>query len=161
MKIKMNTETKTHKITVINLTIRPPRSSRVLLGGYAILPRLLDKARADIAGVIGEYHTNCTIDKEFLTFVDVDYEILRSQLEEGKGDGEILEWIERNARKPRSPWEIQQWSEYQSHRAPSTFTDLEDYFREVLKDLNPLRCDVKSWADLLDLDDYCSFGGIA
>ena len=149
----MNTETNTHKNTVLNLTTRPPRSSRVVLGGYAILPRLLDKARADIAGVIGEYHTNCTIDKEFLTFVDVDYERLRTQLEQGKGDGEILEWIECNAGIPRSPWEIQQWSAYQNHRAPSSFTDLEDYFREVLRDLNPSRWDVKSWADLLNLDD--------
>ena len=38
-----------------NLTQRPPRSPRVRLGGYTILPRLLDKARAVIAGTAGEY----------------------------------------------------------------------------------------------------------
>ena len=41
-----------------NLTQHPPRSPRVRLGGYTILPRLLDKARAVIAGTAGEYRTH-------------------------------------------------------------------------------------------------------
>ena len=156
----MNTEMNKHK-NAPDLTTCPPRSPRITLGGYAILPRLLDKVRADLAGVIGEYHTNCPIDKEFLTFVNIDYDELRAQLKLGKGDGEILEWIEGNAGSPRSPWEIQHWSNYQNHRAPGSLTDMEDYFRDTLGSLNRLRSDVKSWSDLLDLDDYCSFGGAA
>ena len=49
-----------------DLTQRPPRSPRVRLGGYAILPRMLDKGRATIAGKNGEYHYNCPMDKRFL-----------------------------------------------------------------------------------------------
>lgn len=157
----MNTQTKTLAIVAPNLSTRAPRSPRVRLGGYAVLPRLLDKARADIAGMIGEYHTNCTLDQEFLNFAGIDYTLLRSQLESGKGDGEILEWIEENAKNQRSPWETGQWSEYQNHRSPQSFTGLEDFFREVLERLNRSRSDVTSWPDLLDLDDYCSFGGEA
>ncbi len=41
--------------TTTDLTQRPPRSPRVRLGGYAILPRLLDKCRALLAGKVGEY----------------------------------------------------------------------------------------------------------
>jgi hypothetical protein len=33
-----------------DLTKQPPRSARVRLGGYVILPRMLDKGRATIAG---------------------------------------------------------------------------------------------------------------
>ncbi len=33
-----------------DLTQRPPRSPRVRLGGYVILPRMLDKGRATING---------------------------------------------------------------------------------------------------------------
>ena len=33
-----------------DLTKRPPRSPRARLGGYVILPRMLDKGRAAIAG---------------------------------------------------------------------------------------------------------------
>src|SRR5207249_4770630 len=39
-----------------DLTKRPPRSPRLRLGGYVLLPRMLDKGRAEIAGQAGEYH---------------------------------------------------------------------------------------------------------
>ena len=42
-----------------DLTQRPPRSPRVRLGGYVILPRMLDKGRATVAGKHGEYHYAC------------------------------------------------------------------------------------------------------
>jgi hypothetical protein len=35
-----------------DLTKRPPRSPRVRLGGLALLPRMLDKGRATVAGTI-------------------------------------------------------------------------------------------------------------
>lgn len=157
----MNTQTNTISIIALDLAKQAPRSPRVRLGGYAILPRLLDKARADIAGMIGEYHTNCLIDQEFLGFAGIDYGDLRDQLELGKSDSEILGWIEANAKNTRSPWEIEQWSEYQNRRAPKPYTELEEYFRGVLKQWNASRGDVRTWVDLLDLDDYCSFGGVA
>jgi hypothetical protein len=37
------------------LTQRPPRSPRGQLGGYVLLPRILDKGRALLAGKLGEY----------------------------------------------------------------------------------------------------------
>ena len=37
-----------------DLTKQPPRSPRVRLGGYVILPRILDKGRALLAGTQGE-----------------------------------------------------------------------------------------------------------
>ena len=40
----------------IDLTQRPPRSTRVRLGGYVLLPRILDKGRAALAGKLGEFH---------------------------------------------------------------------------------------------------------
>ena len=39
-----------------DLTKQPPRSPRVRLGGYAILPRMLDKGRATLADKNGEYN---------------------------------------------------------------------------------------------------------
>jgi len=37
-------------MNTIDLTQRPPRSPRLTLGGYVILPRMLDKGRAQLAG---------------------------------------------------------------------------------------------------------------
>src|SRR5947208_15967476 len=81
---------------VVDLTQRPPRSPRVRLGGYAILPRMLDKGRATIAGKNGEYHYACPLDQRFLDFTGIDPEPLKAQLAAGKGDGEILEWLQSN-----------------------------------------------------------------
>jgi hypothetical protein len=41
-------------ITAKNLTKQAPTSPRQRTSGYAILSRMSDKARADIAGTIGE-----------------------------------------------------------------------------------------------------------
>ncbi len=56
-------KTKRPNLNAPDLTQRPPRSPRQRLGGYAILPRMLDKGRATIAGKQGEYHFNCPLDR--------------------------------------------------------------------------------------------------
>src|SRR5271154_421267 len=95
-----------------DLTKQAPRSPRVRLGGYAILPRCLDKGRATIAGKNGEYHYDCPLDQRFLAFVGIDPEALKKELATGKGDGEILEWIETNAKHKRTEVEIAAWSAF-------------------------------------------------
>src|SRR5512143_3177769 len=99
--------------SALGLTQRAPRSPRVRLGGYVILPRMLDKGRATIAGKNGEYHYDCPTDQQFLTFVGIDADALRKQMEARKGDGELLAWIEANAKHKRTPSEIAFWSQYQ------------------------------------------------
>lgn len=94
------------KIQTPDLTQRPPRSPRVRLGGYVILPRMLDKGRATIAGKQGEYHFACPMDMRFVDFVGIGPDALREALALGKGDGEILEWISANARFKRTDSEI-------------------------------------------------------
>ena len=79
----------------------------------------------------------------------------------GKGDGEILEWINRNAKHKRTPWEIEQWSDYQQRRPPDSDAETLAMFAEMVGKLSTTREDIKAWADLLDLDDYVSFGGKA
>ena len=39
-----------------DLSKTPPRSPRERLGGFVIAARMLDKARADLAGTQGEYN---------------------------------------------------------------------------------------------------------
>jgi hypothetical protein len=147
-------------ISAPDLTQRPPRSARVRLGGYALLPRMLDKGRATLVGKNGDYHYACPLDQHFVSFVGIDTDALKEQLAAGKGDGEILEWIEANARHKRAPWEVQQWSHYHETRVVS---DLEtrDFYNKLHMEAGPKREDIATWPDLLDLDDYVSFGGKA
>ncbi|RYD83424.1 MAG: DUF5069 domain-containing protein [Verrucomicrobiaceae bacterium] len=150
----------TTNISAPDLTQRPPRSARVRLGGYALLPRMLDKGRATIAGKNGEYHYNCPLDQNFVKFVDIDAEALKEQLAAGKGDGEILEWINSNSKNKRSPWEVEQWSHYQETRVVGD-VESREFFHGIHKDIAPHREDIATWADVLDLDDHVSFGGKA
>ena len=142
----------------MDLTQRPPRSPRVRLGGYVILPRMLDKGRAAIAGKQGEYKYACPMDQRFLEFAGVDPEALRQQLAAGKGDGEILGWIHSNARHKRTDSEITAWSKYQECRAPMDVEGRE-FFHGIHSKIAPQREDIATWFDLLDLDDYVSYGG--
>lgn len=148
------------KIQAPDLTKRPPRSPRVRLGGFALLPRMLDKGRAAIAGTAGDYKYACPLDQQFLEFAGINPDSLREQLGTGKGDGEILAWIKSNARHPRTDSEILAWSAYQDARVPGDI-ELREFFHGVHKAIAPHRTDVVTWFDLLDLDDYVSYGGKA
>lgn len=141
-----------------DLRRQAPRSPRVRLGGYAILPRMLDKGRATLAGANGEYHYDCPNDKLFFGFAGVDAAALKAELAKGKSDSEILAWIQANAKHQRLPHEIAAWSAMVENRAPDN-PDSRTYFNEIHKQVAPQRKDIVSWFDLLDLDDYASFGG--
>ncbi len=143
-----------------DLTKQPPRSPRVRLGGYVLLPRMLDKGRASIAGKIGDYKYACPLDERFLDFTGIDSKALKKQLAAGKSDGEILKWINSSAKHKRSVPEIEAWSAWQERRAPDN-PEGREYFNDLHKKIAPERDDISSWADLLDLDDYVSFGGHA
>ena len=152
---------KTHNIPAPDLTQRPPRSPRCRLGGYALLPRMLDKGRATLTGKNGEYHYNCPLDQHILSFLDIDPEALKAELATGKGDGEILQWIGSSSKHKRSAWEIEYWSDYQEKRGPASDAETMSFFCEYVRKLTKTREDIKTWMDVLELDDHVSFGGKA
>ncbi len=141
-----------------DLTKFPPRSPRVRLGGYAILARCLDKGRATAAGKQGEYHFACPLDQRFLTFAGIDPEELKKQL--GKSDTEVLEWVNANAKHKRTTPEILAWSHWQDNLAPDN-PEGREYLNGIHKAGAPKRTDITSWFDVLDMDDYVTFGGKA
>ena len=153
--------TKDNHLAAPDLTQRPPRSPRLRLGGYVLLPRMLDKGRAEIAGKVGEYKFNCPLDQRFVEFVGIDPAALREQLAADKGDGEILNWVNETAQHKRTPWEIEQWSDYMQGRGPDSDAETLQIFAEMVGKVSQTREDIKSWADLLDLDDHVTFGGKA
>ncbi len=126
------------------------------LGGYVILPRMLDKGRATVAGKHGEYHYACPLDEGFLEFVGIDSKALKMEL--NKSDTEILKWIQKKAKHKRTGPEIAAWSAWQEQRAPDN-PDSREYFNGLHKNAAPRRTDIVTWFDVLDLDDYVSFGG--
>ena len=145
----------------LDLTERPPRSFRVRLGDYVILARMLDKGRATLAEKKGEYNYNSGTDQHLVRFLGFDPEALLKELAAGKGDGEILEWVQSHSKTPRAPWEIEAWSAFMEKRGPDSDAETLEFFAEVLGRFSKTREDVKTWFEVGELDDYVSFGGKA
>ncbi len=141
-----------------DLTQHPPRSVRVRLGGYAHLARLLDKARAVIAGKGGEYKYNCALDQRFFTFTGVDPKAMLAKIKSGQTDVQMLAWV--NARAKRPMHEIVAWSAWLEQLGPGG-AEGHEWIASGLKGRKSARDDIRSFADLLDLDDYLSYGGKA
>jgi len=144
-----------------DLTQRPPRSVRVRLGGMVLLPRMLDKCRATIAGKNGEYHYDCPMDQHWLNFTQIKADDLKAQVEAGKGDGDILAWVLETSPANLSPWNVQQWSAFTESRVPTDNETREFYNGMVEKAGGAKREDIGTWFEFLDLDDYVTFGGVA
>ena len=143
-----------------NLTQHPPRSPRVRLGGYTILPRLLDKACATLASTNGEYIYNNPNDGHFFRFTGITPEALLEQVKTGAGDWDLLLWVNEHVPLKRTALEIQQWSGW-TETVAFNDVDMREWFTGQIKRLNPAREDLRGTFDYLDLDDYVSFGGVA
>ncbi len=146
-------------ISAPDLSQRPPRSPRCRLGGYVILPRMLDKGRATLAGKNGEFTYNASFDQHIINFLGFEAAALLEQLAAGSGDGEILQWLKSNARHQPAPWEIEQWTEYMLRRTPDSDADTLIFFSRRVRSFSKTREDIKTWMDLIDLDDLVTFGG--
>jgi hypothetical protein len=148
------------KYSAPDFTQHPPRSPRVRLGGYVHLPRLLDKARACAAGKLGEFIYPCPLDKRFFAFTGIDPTAFLAAVKSGKGDVEMLAWVNEHAKPARTPWEIEAWSSWLENLGPG---DAKRHagISEDLARLSPGRDDIRTNFDRLDLDDYISFGGKA
>lgn len=143
-----------------DLTQRPPRSPRVRLGPFVLLPRILDKCRATLEGKNGEYNFNCPLDQRFFNFVQVDAEAFKNEVRQGRGDSEMLKWVLQNSKSNPAFADMIVWSKAETRRVPA---DLEtrEFFQTLHKSTAPHREDIATWFDLLDVDDYVSFGGKA
>jgi Domain of unknown function (DUF5069) len=139
-----------------DLTQHPPRSPRVRLGGYAHLPRLIDKTRAVIAGKGGDYHYNCPVDQKFFAFTGIAAEVFYAEVQTGKSDAELLAWVATNSR--RQPFEVAAWSQW-FEQAGAGGADGHEWVANVIKGNHSERDDIRSFADVLDFDDYVTFGG--
>ena len=86
---------------------------------------------------------------------------MKAELATGKGEGEMLTWIEQHGPNKRTPSQIQQWSTYYSERAPDSDAETLEFFTKRVGEFSKTRDDVKTGFDLLDLDDDVIFSGKA
>ena len=141
-----------------NLTLHPPRSPRVRLGGFVHLPRLLDKARAFIADQAGDYTFPCPLDRRLFDFIGVSEDNFIEAVRLGKSDTEMLAWVREKMTPSRRAHEIKAWSDWLENVAPGDAGRHQNFANEIGR-LAPARDDIVTTFDRLELDDYVSFGG--
>ena len=133
----------------MDLTKQFPRSVYDKLGGVVMLARATDKAKASAAGTTGEYNYNCGMDQAVFDFLGVDSVTYRDRVANAS-DGEIERYA-RELTAKKSPAEIAAWNEEFLGRGPGP--ESEEYFVNLRDAAAPGRTDVRTWADVLDLDE--------
>jgi hypothetical protein len=141
--------------TTKDLTQEAPASPRVRVGGYALLARMADKGRADIAGTIGEYHYDCPLDNYLFDFKGVTGDEVKKVIESGASDEEIAAWFDANG-TPKSPEEIAAWSDSVEAARPYDSPEKREWFVGVCAEagIDPA---THTLFDYLEADDKLSY----
>lgn len=136
-----------------DLRITFPRSPRETLGGYVIAARTLDKCRAALLGVQGEYLFNCPLDRRFFDFAAIDADEFKNFVAGGADDAEVAEFINRHSRQ-RTREEIVRWNNEMRYKRISELDEesqvfLEDYIRENIPEYRTIH----HWFDVYDIEE--------
>jgi hypothetical protein len=132
----------------------PPRSPRETLGGFVIGARMLDKARADLLGINGEYnYYPCGLGAYFWKFTGLDPQKFKDYVATGATDKEVDAWIRENA-AVKNKMDIIRWN---NHMIGLRLCDLDDGVQEFFADYIPQFCKpqskVKFFFDVYDVEE--------
>jgi Domain of unknown function (DUF5069) len=139
---------------VRDLRKMPPRSPREMLGGFVIAARMLDKARADLLGINGEYHFYpCGLGAYFWKFTGLETAKFRDFAATGASDEGVDGWIRENAmQKDRKP--IIGWN---NEMRCLCLCDLSEHVQEYFESYIPQFCHppskVKFFFDVYDVEE--------
>ncbi len=137
----------------LDLTKKYPRSPRESLGGFVIAARTLDKCRAVLTGLNGEYHFDCPLDRQFFDFTGIDSTEFKKIVETGADDTAVADWIIQHS-KIKELAEIVQWNNKLRYTRPVDMpvevqVFLEGYIAEFIPQGRP----VYVWFDVYDLEE--------
>ena len=116
----------------MDLTKTYPRSPNERLGPFIWLPRLIDKARADLTGTLGEYSYNCPMDQKWFGFLGLDAAAFKAAVQKDSRDAAILNWVQANMQK-RSEAEIAKFNDELASAGPADKPG-ETWFRSIDKE---------------------------
>jgi hypothetical protein len=132
----------------------PPRSPRQRLGGVVIAARMLDKARADLLGIHGEYNFYpCGLGAYFWKFTGLDPVKFREFAGTGASDEEMDRWIREHATQ-KDAQAVIRWN---NEMVGLRLCDLSEETQEFLAEYIPKFCKpeskVKFFFDVYDVEE--------
>ncbi len=132
----------------------PPRSPRQKLGGFVIAARMVDKARADLLGIRGEYNFYpCGLGAYFWKFTGLDAAKFKEFVATGASDEEIDNWVRENATE-KDPKAIMKWNnEMIGLRLCDLSEDTQEYFETYIPQFCKPESKVKFFFDVYDVEE--------
>ena len=132
----------------------PPRSPREPLGGFVIAARMLDKARADLLGINGEYNFYpCGLGAFFWKFTGLDAMKFKEFVSTGATDAEVDQWVRENTVQ-KDKMSIIRWN---NEMIGVRLCDLPDSVQEYFVEYIPKFCKppskVKFFFDVYDVEE--------
>ena len=131
-----------------------PRSQRETLNGYVLAAPAVDKCRAFLLGINGEYNYQpCSLAAHFFKFTGITAEQLKEFVATGATNSEIAKWVERQA-SHKTPMEIIRWN---NTLRDMRISEMEDHAQEYLEDYIDLHLPpnkpVYHWFDVYDIEE--------
>jgi Domain of unknown function (DUF5069) len=153
--IRVSTNQQTTMSTAKDLSKEAPASPRIRTGGYAVLARLADKGRSEIAGTTGDFHFDCPLDNYLFGFKGVQGADVKKVLESGASNEELAAWLDANG-EPKTAEEKQAWSDGMEAARPYDNPEKKDWFAGVCAEAG---CDpaASTLFDYLEADDKTTF----
>ncbi len=135
----------------MDLTTNVPRSPFAELDGFAFLPRVIDKARATVAGTNGEYNYNCPMDQAFFGFWGADAEAFLAQVRGGRDDAALAAWLREHA-QARTADEAKAFG-VQLLETPPADPDKLAYLKQYQEQVAPGRTELDSFAKVIAVEE--------
>jgi hypothetical protein len=131
----MNTEKL--KQLAVDLRKQPPRSPHDKLGGFVIAARSLDKCRAFLLGINGEYNFQpCSLSSFLWELTGVTPDQFKEFVSTGAGDEEVGRWL-REQSKVKDALAIIKWNNALKDRRIS---ELPDHYQQYYETYVPKFC---------------------
>ena len=135
-----------------NLTKEAPASPSDRVGGYVILARLADKARAAfLGGNIGESHTDCPLAHMLLDWKGVPYADIKKEIVGGAENEALAKFLDANGIQ-KSEQEIKSWSDSMDEMNPYNNPEKKEWYAEQCAELglDPSTTPMFRWLDAGD-----------
>jgi len=134
----------------MNLTLQFPKSPKEKVAGLVHVARMADKARASQNDTLGEYIYPCPLDKMLLEFLEItDKEFLQKANQHSLA--EIEQWVAKLC-ESRTVESIAKFNREFLGQQPDNDESWKK-FRETRDKLAPSRTDIRTWVDLIDLEE--------
>ncbi len=131
-----------------------PRSPREKLGGYVIAARCVDKCRAFLLGINGEYnYWPCSLASQWFSFTGIRPDQFKEVVATGASDEEIATWIVGTS-KIKNADDILKWNNaMRDMRLSDLSLQGQQYLEEYIPQFVPNHRPVYVWFDVFDLEE--------